>query len=389
MTARSKLDIALVGLTHPFRGGIAHYTTLLCESLRKRHDVRFYALSRQYPSLLFPGKSQIDESDRSFKIEHERTLDSINPLTWLSTGRRIARDKPDLALFSWWHPFFAPAFGTVARRARSIAGVPSCFLCHNVLPHERSKVDTVLLRYVFNSGAAFITHSEKDRNDLRDLRPDAPVHLNPHPTYDVFATDETPAEPEAKRQLGLEGKKVLLFFGFIRGYKGLDVLLEAVRSLPEDDNYHLVIVGEFYEDQARYREALDALHAEKRLTLVDRYVPNEEVGVYFSAADLVMVPYLSATQSGVIQIAYGFLKPVVATTVGGIPEVVEEGGTGYLVPPKDPAAMAAAIRRYFESTDRAAMRERIVVENEKYSWDRMVERIEAIASELDRPTASP
>jgi glycosyltransferase involved in cell wall biosynthesis len=243
-------------------------------------------------------------------------------------------------------------------------------------------VDRVLLRYAFGSAAAFVTHSEQDRRDLERLRPGALVQLNPHPTYAAFATQATPSSAEARRRLGLEGRRVLLFFGFVRAYKGLDVLLDAVRRLPPEDGYHLVVVGEFYDDPSRYAQALGALRGEGRVTLVDRYVPNEDVGLYFVAADLVMVPYLSATQSGVIQIAYGFGKPVVATTVGGIPEVVEEGGTGYLVPPGDPAAMAGAVRRYFDEADRERFRARIAAASDRYSWERMVERIEEIALQL-------
>jgi glycosyltransferase involved in cell wall biosynthesis len=383
VTERSQpRKIALVGLTHPFRGGISHYTTLLCRALRQGHEVRFYALSRQYPGLLFPGTSQFDESNDSFAIEHDACIDSINPWSWFRTARKIAKFAPDLIVFSWWNPFFAPAFGTIARLSRWFAGTPSCYLCHNALPHERSIVDRILLRYVFNSGKAFIAHSKQDRDDLRGFRPDARVHMNPHPTYDVFQGADTPGTDEARERLGLSGRRVLLFFGFIRAYKGLDVLLEAVAALPADEGYHLVIVGEFYDDRERYREALSRLESQGRLTLIDRYVPNEEVGVYFAAADLVMVPYLSATQSGVIQIAYGFLKPVVATTVGGIPEVVRDGDTGYLVPPGDAGALAAAVRRYFDTADRGPFEERIAEENRKYSWERMVERIDEICEEL-------
>jgi glycosyltransferase involved in cell wall biosynthesis len=202
------------------------------------------------------------------------------------------------------------------------------------------------------------------------------VYRSPHPTYGVFASDQAPPTPAAKEKLGLRDKRVLLFFGFVRAYKGLDILLEAMEELGPDEGYHLVIVGEFYEDPAKYRDGLDALRERGQLTLVDRYVANEEVPLYFSAADVLMVPYLSATQSGVIQIAYAFLKPVVATTVGGIPEVVTDGRTGYLVPPGDPRAMAEAVRRCFESGDAAGFEEAIRRENEKYSWERMVETIE-------------
>lgn len=382
MTGSVRLRIALVGLTHPFRGGIAHYTTLLCRELRRKHDVRFFALSRQYPGFLFPGKTQIDESEASLQVPHEATIDSINPFTWVRTALSIARYKPDLIVYSWWHPFFAPAFGTIARLARWFGGAKSCYICHNAIPHERSPVDRLLLRYVFASGQAFIAHSRQDADDLRSFRPQATVHQNPHPTYVIFAPEAAPSTDEAKRALNLSGKKVLLFFGFVREYKGLHHLLEAMEQLGPDEGYHLVIVGEFYDDDRKYRTALDRLEKRGQLTLVDRYVPNEDVPGYFLAADLVMVPYLSATQSGVIQIAYGFLKPVVATTVGGIPEVVVEGSTGYLVPPGDADALAQAARDYFEAGREEEFRRGIDRENHKYSWDRMIETIERAQSEL-------
>jgi glycosyltransferase involved in cell wall biosynthesis len=380
---RDKLRIALVGLTFPFRGGISHYTTLLCRALLRKHEVRFYALYRQYPKLLFPGKTQIDESDAPFQVPHLSCIDSINPYTWLATAVRIIKYKPDVILYSWWHPFFAPAFGTIAHLTRMLGGIPSCYLCHNALPHERSRVDKLLLRYVFSSGQVFISHSQQDYDDLKAFCPGAIVLQNPHPTYDVFTPDEALPGPAARRKLGLEGKKVLLFFGFVRGYKGLNVLLDAMLELPADDGYHLVIVGEFYDDPSIYRDRLESLRQRGQVSLVDRYVPNEEVPVYFSASDLVMVPYLSATQSGVIQIAYAFLKPVVATTVGGIPEVVTDGETGYLVPPGDAPAMAGAVQRYFDSANRERFEENIARENEKYSWDHMVETVEAACAELN------
>lgn len=382
MTEPVRLRIALVGLTHPFRGGIAHYTTLLCRELRRRHDVRFFALSRQYPGFLFPGKTQIDESEASLQVPHEATIDSINPFSWLSTAVKIARYSPDLIVFSWWHPFFAPAFGTIARLARWFGGARSCYICHNAIPHERSPVDRLLLRYVFASADAFIAHSRQDADDLKRFRPRATVHRNPHPTYVIFAPEQAPSTEQAKSALGLAGKRVLLFFGFIREYKGLHDLLQAMEQLDPEAGYHLAIVGEFYDDPEGYRAAMERLEQRGQLTLVDRYVPNEDVPGYFLAADLVMVPYLSATQSGVIQIAYGFLKPVVATTVGGIPEVVVDGSTGYLVPPGDPPAMARAVCDYFESGRREAFRLAIDRENEKYSWDRMIETIEEARREL-------
>jgi glycosyltransferase involved in cell wall biosynthesis len=378
--AERKLKIALVGPTYPFRGGISHYTTLLGRALAIRHEVRFYALYRQYPRLLFPGRTQIDRSNVALRVPHLACIDSINPYTWVATAVRIARFRPDLALFSWWHPFFAPSFGTIAHLARRLAGTPSCFLCHNALPHESTPIDRLLLRYAFAASRAFIAHSRQDRDDLARLRPGAWVQTSPHPTYDVFAADCVPSSDEARARLGLGDRRVLLFFGFVREYKGLDVLLEALEALDPTRGYHLLIVGEFYEDRNKYRVRLDRL--QERITLVDRYVPNEEIPTYFAAADLVMIPYLSATQSGIIQMAYAFGRPVVATTVGGIPEVVADGRTGYLVPPGDARALCAAVERHFESTDRERMEEAIRRESETYSWDRMVETVEGVSRGL-------
>lgn len=383
--ANRGLKIALVGLTHPFRGGISHYTTLLCRALRARHDVRFYALYRQYPRLLFPGKTQIDGSDAAFEVPHLACIDSVNPYTWVATAVRIARYGPDIILYSWWHPFFAPSFGTIAHLAKLFGGVPSCYLCHNALPHESTRIDRMLLRYAFSAGRVFITHSRQDLEDVRTLRPGAIVRQNPHPTYEVFAADQALPTDAAKAKLGLQGKRVLLFFGFVREYKGLDVLLKSMERLAPADGYHLLVVGEFYEDQEKYRGLLASLREREQITLVDRYVPNEEVPLYFSAADVVMVPYLSATQSGVIQIAYAFLKPVVATSVGGIPEVVAEGRTGYLVPPGDAHALADAVRRCFEPANTDRFGEAIARENEKYSWERMVETVESVCADLTAP----
>ncbi len=376
------MKIALVGLTHPFRGGISHYTTLLYQALEKRHEVRFYSLSRQYPRLLFPGRTQIDHSGDALQVPNDPCLDSVNPFSWWITARRIRRFRPDLALFSWWHPFFAPAFGTVARLAAMFGGVPSCFLCHNVIPHEHSVLDRLLLRYAFPPAAAFVTHSRADAEKLKTIRPRAAVRHSPHPTYDAFVPSERLSPQDAKDRLGLAGRRVLLFFGFVRAYKGLGHLLEAMLDLPPQEGYHLVVVGEFYEDRDVYQTALDTLRERGQLTLVDRYVPNEEVPLYFSAADVVMVPYVSATQSGIVQMAYGFRTPVIATAVGGLPEVVSDGQTGYLVPPADASALAGAVRRLFGHDDPESFGNHIDRAGEAFSWDRMVETIEKVCQEL-------
>lgn len=383
MDIDGKMRIALVGITYPFRGGISHYTSLLCRKLRQKNEVCFFALKRQYPKFLFPGKSQKDPSKFFFSVSHDACLDSINPLTWFITYNKIRRFKPDLILFSWWHPFFAPSFGSIAFLCKLFGQIPSCYICHNVIPHEHSFLDKLLLHFVFSSGNAFITHSLQDHDDLLKIRPHATVYRSPHPSYEIFIGKNEINEVDSKKRLGLSGKKVLLFFGYIREYKGLEFLLRAMELLTPEDGYHLLVVGEFYDDKAKDRTIMDKLLKKNQLTLVDEYVPNKDVPNYFSASDIIVIPYIRATQSGVIQIAYSFLKPVIATRVGGIPEVVIDGQTGYLVPPADAEAIAAAVQRYFNLNQKDQLRQNIIKENEKYSWNHMVKIIEEIGCKLE------
>lgn len=383
MDINGKMRIALVGLTYPFRGGISHYTSLLCRELKQKHEVRFFALKRQYPKFLFPGESQKDPSEFFFSVTHDACLDSINPLTWFTTSKKILRFKPDLILFSWWHPLFAPSFGSIAFLCKLFRQIPGCYICHNVIPHEHSFMDKLLLHFVFSSGNAFITHSRQDHDELLRLRPHATVYRSPHPSYEIFAGENEANEKDSKNRLGLPGKKVLLFFGYIREYKGLEFLLQAMELLNPEEGYHLLVVGEFYDNKEKYRTVMNKLLKKGQLTLIDKYVRNEDVFNYFSASDIVIAPYIRATQSGVIQIAYGFLKPVIAARVGGIPEVVIDGQTGYLVPPADAEAIAAAVQRYFDSNQDDRFRKNIIKENKKYSWGHMVKIIEEIGRELE------
>ncbi len=267
--SKTKLNIALVGLTYPFRGGISHYTSLLYKALDTQHSVHFFSLSRQYPEFLFPRKTQIDKSNTAIEVPNISCLDSINPMSWISTYRKIKSLNPDFILFSWWHPFFALSFGCVSALAHRFAGIPSCFLCHNVIPHEHSLIDKLLLKIAFACTHAFITHSEKDLLDAQKIKPGINVYKNPHPTYSVFVSAEKLTQVDAKKKLNLQGKHVILFFGYICEYKGLQFALDAISLLKEDKRYHLLIVGEFYEDKTKYQEKLDELIGVNMLTVVD------------------------------------------------------------------------------------------------------------------------
>ncbi len=375
------MRIALVGPCHPYRGGISHYTTSLYRALEAGgHQVQAFNFSRQYPSFLFPGTTQQDESRAPFEIPNQRLIDSLNPASWAASAWRIARTRPELTVVQWWHPYFAPSYGTVARIVRRVSASRVIFLCHNVLPHDHSFVDKKLLSYAFGSSDGFMVQAAKERTILRELVGYAPqVEVVPHPIYDVFAENgEIPSKEEAREKLGIKAKNVLLFFGYVRPYKGLSVLLEALPLLKTAD-YELVIAGECYEDRQKYLDLIHELGIADQVTFLDRYIPNEAVAGFFAAADLVTLPYLDATQSGIVQVAYAFETPIVVSAVGGIPEIVDDGDTGLLVRPNRPGELAAAIDRFFKEKMSAHIRAGIRQKRELFRWDRVVDALTRLA----------
>jgi glycosyltransferase involved in cell wall biosynthesis len=371
----------LIGPTYPYRGGISHYTTLLYQHLGATHEVKLYSFKRQYPALLFPGRTDKDPSRSPLRADCEYLLDPSNPLTWLETFRRIKGDRPDALILQWWVPYWAPAFASIAGLVRRFTATRVIFICHNVFPHERSAIDRALIRLALTQGQFFIVQSDKDLNDLKRLLPGAQVRRTVHPIYEALALGGTMTAEEAKRELRLKGN-VLLFFGFVREYKGLKVLLRAMPQVMDRIDTHLLVIGEFWDDKSPYLKLIEELGIAQAVTIVDRYIPNEELGLYFSAADVVVLPYVDATQSGVTQLAYGFEKPVITTLVGGIPEVVKDGETGLIVPPQDSEALGEAIVRYFEEDldSKFTPNIRAQVQGGVFSWEGLVCIIEDFSS---------
>jgi glycosyltransferase involved in cell wall biosynthesis len=369
------MKICLIGPAYPLRGGIAHHTSFLANALRKRHDVTLLSYTRLYPSFLFPGTTEFDTSRRRFASDSEPIFDPLGPRSWLRTARRIGALAPDLVIVQWWSPIFAIPVGTVIRLAKRHGRPTVLFICHNVTPHERLPGEKMLPRFAFSVADLFIVHSEEDLHNLRAIKPDARIRKLFHPMYEGFG----PAiDKEAARQrLGLISPTIL-YFGLIRRYKGLTHLLRAMPSILKAIDCTLLIVGEFYEGREECLGLIQSLDLSASVRLVDRYVANEEVALYFSAADLVVLPYTSATQSGVVTIAYSFERPIVTTKVGGLPEVVIDGRTGFLVGPADPAALAEAIVRYYREGREAEFVEEIRKVRERLSWERFVEAIEAL-----------
>ena len=371
------MKIALIGLTYPFRGGISHYTTLLYRELKKDHQVEFISLKKQYPEFLFPGKTQLDESGEKMLAENHPLIHPLLPWTWCSALLRIRSFSPDLTLFQWWHPFFAPAFGTLALGMKILSRTKIVYLCHNVRPHKPTLLDTALIWYAFQTPDYFIVHAESDLKILMALKPRARVFRTPHPTYEIFGAGKRTDSLRAKRALGVEGNLVL-FFGYVKRYKGLEYLLQAFPKVLRETPCTLIIAGEVYEDKPQIQQMIEQFHLAERVRLIDRYIPNEQVALYFNAADVVVLPYVSATQSGIIQVAYGFRKPVISTRVGGIPEVIRDGETGFLIEPKDPEALSEAILRFFRDRESIDFAQNIEKLQERFAWKRMVEIIENI-----------
>lgn len=370
------MRIVLIGPTYPFRGGISHYTTLLYRYLRKRHDTTFISFRRQYPQRIFPGKTDLDPSHTPIQESGVFPLiDSMNPASWISTAFRIVRMRVDLVILPWWISFWAPQFWTISTIVKYYCDSKILYLCHNLVEHESKWVDKILTRFVLKTGDYFIVHSAEDQQDLLSMIPGAEVRKSFHPTYEVF--NFGPSDPDVvRKKYGLRGK-IILFFGFVREYKGLKYLIQSLPKVVSEIDVTLMIVGEFWKDKKLYLDLIKTSKVESSVIIVDKYVPNEEVGSYFRAADLVVQPYVSATGSGVIQTAFGFNKPVIATKVGCLPEVVEDGKTGYLVLSRSPEELANAIIKFFQNGKRKEFSANIEKDKYRFSWDRMVDVIES------------
>ncbi len=378
----SPKTIAVLGLTHPFRGGIAHYTTLFVRELRKAHHVLFFALTRQYPTLLFPGKTQYDDSQNPIVEDHIACIDSINPWTWIKTAWRLKKASPDLVVIQWWNPFFGLAFGTIANLLACISNIKICFLCHNVLPHESTVFDRILLTYAFWKADYFIVHSEEDQQNLTNLKPKAVIERNVHPSYSIFGDFDTYNKHEARQKLGLEiDKKIVLFFGLIRKYKGLQYLIRAMPEVIAAFDCTLLIAGEFYDEKSEYLDLIDACGVGDHTIVVDQYISNEDVSKYFCSADVVILPYIDATQSGIVQIAFGLYKPVITTRVGGLPEAVDHGYTGLLVEKESPSALTEAIIYYYTNNCEETFSQEIVKRAMQFGWDTEIRNIEAFMTD--------
>jgi glycosyltransferase involved in cell wall biosynthesis len=370
----------LIGPVYPYRGGIAHYTTRLAQAIRERsHNLLLISFKRQYPQWLFPGQSDKDPSHKP--LEAERAwywIDSLNPLTWLTTFGRIKGFEPDAIIMQWWTTFWAPVWFLLLNLNRFFLRRPVLIICHNVLPHETSRWDPWLARLVLRRGTQFITQSAEEKRQLLTLIPGAQVEIHPLPAFDMLARHRV-CRQEARERLGLpQDQQVLLFFGIVREYKGLmDILLALPKIRERLGRVLLIVAGEFWDKQQPYLEMIQRLGIEDSVRIDGRYIPDEEVGIYFSAADLLVAPYRQVTGSAAVQMARGFGLPIVTTRIGGLAEIADDA-TMYLVPPADPDALAAAASRYFEADPRVLPHESDL--GDRFSWDHLALFIETLVA---------
>ena len=370
----------IVGPTWPFKGGIVHYNCWLGNKLKREgNEVIGISFKKLYPKILFPGKKQKDALQRNlFEFKTYNLINSINPFSWLKAFRKIKSLNPDVLIFYWWTPFF----GFLIRYLSSKIKIKKICICHNVLPHEKSKIDEILTKYGLKKIDDFIVHGEIEKTVLQNIYPNIKsnkITVTPHPTYTLQFKNDEIDKKTAKEMLKLNGK-VLLFFGFIRQYKGLEYLIKAMPMInTKIDNLILIIVGEFWDDKRKYQNLITNLELQN-IRIIDEYISDEKVSQYFMSSDLLIIPYINATSSGVVQIAFSFNLPVIVTNVGALEEIVSHNKTGFIVPPKDSKAIARTVIDFYQKTNKDQIITNIKMEAYRFSWQRLVEVITAIVN---------
>ena len=380
------MNIVVIGPVYPYKGGIAHYTSLLYKALTKEHNVTLISYKMQYPKLLFKSE-QKDYSNEVFKIEDTQFLiNTANPFNIIKVANKINKLNPDAVIIQWWHPYFAPCYRILTNHLKK--NIKVLFTCHNVFPHERFPMDRFLTKLVLNKGDGFIVHSKSDENDLLSFKENANKVFNPIPTYNVFKIhnlSKSESRAEIVRKDGFEisdSTKLLLFFGFVREYKGLKHLINAMPQVAERfPDCRLLVVGSFRDDKEEYVNLIKSLGVESFIYLKDTYTPDDEVEKYFSASDLVVLPYEDATQSAIVQISFGFEKPVIVTEVGGLPDVVTDNVTGYVIEPFKPQLIAEKIIDFYGNNREKTFEDGIKKEAYRFDWGYMVKSIESLLKE--------
>lgn len=369
------MNIVIIGPAFPFRGGIALFSERLAQQFQAEgNQVEIITFTTQYPNILFPGKTQFSDAVAPNNLKISRKINSTAPLNWLKVGKQIRKSKPDVVIFNYWMPFFAPCFGTIAKQIKKNNHTKVLAIAHNIIPHEKRIGDSALTKYFVTKIDGFVVMSQQVMDDLKTFVPKTPTRLSPHPLYDNFGAikDKTIAQNE----LGLSNNfQYLLFFGLIRQYKGLDTLITAFADERIDKSkVKLIVAGEFYDDKQPYETLIQQHQLQDSIILVDKFIPDNEVVNYFCATDMVVQPYKTATQSGVTQIAYHFNKPMLVTDVGGLKEMIPNNVVGYVVE-SNATSVANAIVDFYTNNKEAEFVKGVAIEKQKYAWSNMTKAL--------------
>lgn len=369
------MKVLILGTSHPYRGGIAAFNERLAKQFQDQgHEVIIYTFTLQYPSFIFPGKTQYSSDKKPDKLNIKRKVNSINPLNWIKIGHEIKKMAPDLVIIKFWIPSMAPCLGTISRIIRKNKHTKIISVLDNIIPHEKRLGDKTLVSYFVGSVDGFVAMSESVLKDVNVFDQNKPSILSPHPLYDNFGPKMSKAEAAKKLNLPKDDK-YMLFFGFIRDYKGLDLLLRSYADKRfRNTNIKLIVAGEFYNNSEKYFKLEKELGLAGHILWHNNFIPDNEVRYYFNLADIIVQPYISATQSGVTQIAYHFEKPMLVTNVGGLAEIVPNGEVGYVVE-KDPKEISEKLLDFFKNDREKEFRTGILREKAKYSWENMTKAI--------------
>ncbi len=366
--------VLIIGPAHPLRGGLATFNHRLAYAFKENGmDAELVSFSLQYPSVLFPGKTQYSDEPAPTGLRIRSLINSINPLNWYLVGRRLRKERFDLIIVRYWLPFMGPALGTILREIKKNRHSRVVCIADNVIPHEARPGDRLFTRYFVSACQAFLTMSVKVKSDLTQFIAHQPTVLASHPLYDNFGGPID--KSEARKILGLDpDQKIILFFGFIRPYKGLDLLLEAMADRRiRTSGIKLMVAGEFYTDRKPYDELIKALGIHEQLVLKTDFIPDSQVRQFLCAADFVIQPYKSATQSGVTPLAYHFEKPMLVTNVGGLPDLVPHGDSGLVVEP-NAESIAAGILELYRLGDKHFLSHIRRIKKE-LSWDVLTQKL--------------
>lgn len=365
------MKIAFLSVFYPYRGGIAQFNAGLYRALESEHQVKAFNFSTQYPNFLFPGKTQlVEEKDNADKIPSARTLSSVNPFSYIKTAKAVKKFNPDILIIGYWMPFMAPSLGYVAGKLQKSCKVIA--VVHNAIPHETKFYDKPFINYFLKKNDAYVALSKAVEEDLLQMKPDAKVLMSEHPIYNHFG--ELLNRDEQLNKLNINpSKKILLFFGLIREYKGLDTLLSALANL--DDEYHLIIAGECYGSFEKYQDQIDENNLSQNITIISEYIADNEVNKYFSAADVCILPYKSATQSGITAVSHHFNLPLIATDVGGLKESVKHNVTGLIVKENTSESLQNSITAYFDQNLKSEFSYNISKEKKENSWEKFSQKL--------------